>query len=376
MKPLALIIVVGILFGIATLILSSSGESILGSFPPLKALVNKNKNANKKIETSNIFRTIDEGEVWFPQSNTISADTKIGNIGVLDIALDVVDSNIGYVGTASNGLYKTINNGQNWEKLFDRNQVLLPNAGVLRVVQDTRKPDNIYLAAYQNERGVFLKSTDKGLSFIQTYIAEYDKYAVSAITVDPKNSNVIYIGTTQGGFFKSSDYGSSWEVIEWITGSISEIVINNRNTNEIYVATSDRGLFRTEDGGKKWKNFAKEISKAAASNQVKSIQIDPTNANILYLGVTNGLLKSLDRGESWKFLEMLIPPTNLPIDSVKVDPTDRNNVYVGVKDLIYKSEDGGTNWSVKRIILPTKEKRISVITIDTKEPQSVYLGIR
>ncbi|MBI3671728.1 hypothetical protein HY249_02955, partial [Candidatus Azambacteria bacterium] len=132
----------------------------------------------------------------------------------------------------------------------------------------------------------------------------------------------------------------------------------------------------TEDGGKKWKNFGEELSRAASYNQIKSIQLDPTNSNIIYLGVTNGVLKSTDRGESWKFLDMLIPPTNLPIDSVKVDQTDRNNVYVSVKDLIYKSEDGGVNWSVQRITLPTKEKRISVITIDTKEHQSVYLGIR
>ncbi len=379
MKPTALLIILGILLAVVLVFTASSGESVLMQFPPLKAIIGNTTNGNingKKVETSNIFRTIDGGEVWFAQSNTVSSKKRIGNIGILDIELDVVDSNIAYVGTAGSGLYKTTNNGQNWEKLFDRNQILKENSGVLKIVQDKRNQDNIYIAAYQDERGVFLKSNDGGLSFIQTYITEYDKYAVSSIAIDPKRSNVIYIGTTQGGFFKSSDYGDTWKVVKWITGSISEIVINSKNTNEIYVATSDRGLFRTQDGGKTWKGFSREISRAAAYNQIKSLQIDPTNSNILYLAVTNGLLKSINRGATWKFINLLIPPKNLPIDAVKIDPSNRNLIYVGVGDLIYKSKDGGVNWSVQRINLPSKEKRISVITIDEKNSENVYLGIR
>lgn len=374
MKPASLFIVLAIIILFLMFLIPSFG-SVLTAFPPLRAVVeNSSVGKEGKIETSNIYRTVDGGRVWFPQS-AIDAGRKIGNVSVFDIALDVKDSNIVYAATA-NGLYKTVNNGQNWDKLFDKNQVLSPNASVLKVVQDERNPENIYIAAFQDRRGVFLKSSDGGLSFVQTYITEFDDYMVTDIAIDPFRSNIIYLGTTQGGFFTSKDFGETWEATYWIPGKVSNIVINPKNTSEIYVATSDRGLFRTQNNGKTWKSFSREISRAAARNQIKSIQIDPQNSNILYLGVTNGVLKSVNRGASWRFLDLLIPPKNLPIDVVVVDPTNRRNIYVAVKDLIYKSEDGGVNWSVQRIKLAGSEKRINVIEIDKKDSTSVYFGVK
>lgn len=326
-------------------------------------------------KSSNIFRTVDGGRVWFAQ-NSVNAKEKIGGMSIYDLVLDVTDSNIAYIGTAQNGMFKTVNNGQNWEKIYDKNNALFQNASVLKIAQDRKNPDNIYVAAFQNQRGVFLKSNDKGISFIQTYITELDKYTVNAIAVDPSANNTVYIGTSQGGFFTSVDFGQTWSVTEWITGNISDIVINPHQPSEIYVVTSDRGLFRTQDKGKTWKNFSKEISNAVASNQAIAFEIDPSNSNILYLAVTNGLLKSTNRGATWKYLNLLIPPINLPVDSVKIDPKNRSVIYVGVQDLIYKSNDGGINWSVMRISLASKEKRIGVMEIDRHDSNSVYLGIK
>ncbi len=375
MKPASLIIVLLIITGfIVFLVPSADDGSVLTAFPPLKAILDNQQEKKQTPQVSNIYRTVDGGKIWFAQS-WITADKKIPNVSIFDIVFDVNDSNIVYAATAA-GLYKTTNNGQNWDKVFDRNQILLPTASVFRVVQDKKNPENIYVAAYQNNRGVFLKSTDGGLSFLQTYITEFEKYAVTAIAVDPSKNNIIYIGTTQGGFFASYDFGETWQALYWITGQISDIIINDKNPSEIYVTTSNRGLFRTQDGGKTFKSFTREISRAAAYNNVISLQIDPANSNILYLGVTNGLLKSTNRGKTWKFVNMLIPPANLPLDSVKVDPTDRNNIYVAVGDLIYKSEDGGENWSVQQIILPSKERRIGVISIDKKDSNNVYLGVK
>lgn len=358
------------------LVFTSSSVSIFGNFPPFKALQsNGSQIAKQKQETGSIFRTIDGGKIWFAQS---VINTQIGNrdIKIYDIVLDVKDSNIVYAGTYGHGIIKSVNNGQNWEQVFDRNNILLPNASVLKIAQDRKNPDFLYIAAYQNDRGVFLKSTDGGLSFIQTYITEFDKYAVSSIAINPAKNNIIYIGTTQGGFFTSYDFGETWEATKWITGSISDIVTNPANSKEIYVATSNRGLFRTSNEGKTWKGFSKELSRAAARNQVRSIQIDPINTNTIFLGVTNGVLRSTNRGASWEFLGLLIPPKNLPIDAVKINPINRNEIYVAAHDLIYKSEDGGINWSVQRIILSNKEKRIAEIEIDKKDPKNVYLGIR
>jgi len=375
MKPISLIIVLSII--VAFLLVFYSGSvNIFSSFPPLKALQSNSSSSTtiEKKETGSIFRTIDGGKVWFSQS-VINAKGS-SDIGIYDIKFDVNDSNVIYAGTSGHGIIKSVNNGQNWDQIFDRNETLLSNASVLRIVQDRKDPELIYVAAYQNNRGVFLKSTDGGISFNQTYITEFDEYAVSSITINPAKNNIIYLGTTQGGFFTSYDYGETWEATYWITGSISDIVINPSNSNEIYVATSNRGLFRSSNGGKTWRGFSKELSKAAARNQIRSLQIDPINTNTLFLGVTNGVLKSTNRGASWEFIGLLIPPKNLPIDAVKINPINKNEIYVSAQDMIYKSDDGGVNWSVQRITLPGKDKRIAEIEIDRKDPKNVFFGVR
>jgi photosystem II stability/assembly factor-like uncharacterized protein len=375
MKPIALIIVLSIIIAFI-LVFTSSSVSIFSSFPPFKALQSNGTGViQQKKETGSIYRTIDSGKIWFPQS-VISTQIGNGDIRIYDIVLDARDSNIVYAGTYGHGIIKSVNNGQDWEQIFDRNNILFSNSSVLKIVQDRKNPDILYVAAYQNKRGVFLKSTDGGLSFIQTYITELDEYAVSAIAINPAKNNIIYLGTTQGGFFTSHNFGETWEATKWITGSISDIVTNPSNSKEIYVVTSNRGLFRTSDGGRTWKGFSKELSRAAARNQIRSIQIDPINTNIIFLGVTNGVLRSTDRGASWEFLGLLIPPKNLPIDAVKINPVNRNEIYVAAHDLMYKSEDGGINWSVQRIPLSNKEKRIAEIEIDRKDPKNVYFGVR
>lgn len=371
MKPFSLLVAISILAAFIFVFGSKFGVS-LSAFPPLAAIMDAQK-ADKKV--SNVFRTVDGGNVWFAQS-AVNAKENIGNMSIYDISLDVIDSNIAYIGTAQNGMFRTINNGQNWEKIYDRNNILSQTASVLKIEQDKKNPDNIYVAAFQNQRGVFLKSTDGGLSFIQTYITELDKYTVNAIAIDPSANHTIYIGTSQGGFFTSVDFGQTWAATEWIPGKIADIVINPHQSSEIYVVTNDRGLFRTQDKGKTWKNFSKEISKAAASNQAIALEIDPSNSNILYLAVTNGMLKSTDRGVTWKYLELLIPPKNLPVDSIKIDQNNRAVIYVGVKDLIYRSNDSGTNWSVIQIPIVAKERRIGVIEVDKRDSNSVYLGIK
>jgi len=375
---IALLVLVGVIF-----LISSGSSSILSAFPPLKAVFgDKTQKAPEaiKLETSNIFRSVDEGKIWFPQA-AINADANIGNIPIYKITFDPTDSNIVYACTVS-GLYKTVNNGQNWDRIFDRNEILVDGAPVLNFAQDRRNPDRMYIAAYQNLRGVFLKSEDGGLSFIQTYITELDKYFVSSIAIDPDRSNVIYIGTSQGGFFTSKDYGETWKATYWITGNVTNIVINPRSTNEIYAITSDRGMFVSKDYGESWTSLSKELSRVSARNQPTSFQIDNQDPRILYLAVTNGLLKSEDEGKTWRFIDLLIPKDKLPVDAVVVDPYNRNNVYVGVKDLIYKSEDAGENWSVQRIKLPAPsqqnapERRIGTIVVDQKDTKSIYIGIK
>ena len=373
MKPLSLIIVMAVIIGALVVFAPSAFNTMLASFPLFKGLQGSAQNTGAIVpEKAVIFRSIEGGKVWFPQV-AIDTSMNIPEVTILDLQYDNQDSNIIYAGTQGDGLYKSVNNGQNWNKLYDRNKMLADNAVIYKVRQDPKNVNNIYISALQNKYGVFLKSTDGGVSFMQTYISQLENYPLSALAINPVSPNIIYIGTAQGGFLVSTNYGETWQAVKWLTGQISDLVINPRNTYEIYAVTADRVLFRSTDGGYTWRDFSSELARISAFNSVVTFRTDPANQDRLFLAITNGLIKSEDRGRTWKFVDILIPPQQLPVDAVAIDPTNPRIVYVGVGAFMYKSEDGGVNWSVLKL---DTQKRISIIAIDPRNPRSIFLGMK
>lgn len=373
MKPLSLIIVIAIIVGALVVFAPSAFNTMFASFPLFKGLQGSAQNTGAVVPgKAVIFRSIEGGKVWFPQV-AVDASMNIPEVTILDLQYDNQDSNIIYAGTQGDGLYKSVNNGQNWNKLYDRNKMLADNAVIYKVRQDPKNVNNIYISALQNKYGVFLKSTDGGVSFVQTYISQLENYPLSALAINPVSPNIIYIGTAQGGFLVSTNYGETWQAVKWLTGQISDLVINPRNTYEIYAVTADRGLFRSTDGGYTWRDFSAELARISAFNNVVTFRTDPANQDRLFLAIANGLIRSEDRGRTWKFVNILIPPQQLPVDAVAIDPANPRIVYVGVGAFMYKSEDGGVNWSVLKL---DTQKRISIIAIDPKNPRSIFLGMK
>ena len=373
MKPTALIIVIAIIIGAILVFSPISLREMIASFPLFKSLetISSPQQGAVNEAQASMFRTTDGGITWFPQV-AIDAGSSLPSVTVLDVAFDYLNSNIVYLGTEA-GLYKTLNNGQNWERQIDNNKRLADAAVVYRVVQDPRDTNNIYVAAFQNKYGVFLKSTDGGVSFFQTYITQLENYAVQAIAIHPTRSNVLYIGTGQGGVFMSEDYGDTWKVASWLTGPVTNIVFNPHNGDEMYAVVQNRGLFRSVNGGREWKEFSRELARIAAYNNVMMFMLDPANTNKLYLALGNGLVKSENWGRSWEFVKVLIPPKVLPIDAIAIDPKNTNTLYVGAGSLIYQSVDGGVNWGVQKF---NTQKRITIIAIDPKDSKSIYMGMK
>jgi photosystem II stability/assembly factor-like uncharacterized protein len=98
-----------------------------------------------------------------------------------------------------------------------------------------------------------------------------DNGLVTAIAVHPTNPNVLYLGTAQGGVWRSADGGKTWtplfdRQLSLGIGEPAGIAIDPANTDTIYVGTSSRvgsaepdtigqpsaGLFKSTDGGSSW----------------------------------------------------------------------------------------------------------------------------
>jgi photosystem II stability/assembly factor-like uncharacterized protein len=74
-----------------------------------------------------------------------------------------------------------------------------------------------------------------------------------------------------------------------------------------------------------------------------TVNIHPTNPNVVFAGTADGVYRSTDRGKS--FQRTNFPDQGVQIWSFLVDQTDRNLVYAGGSPIsIYRSEDCGETW--------------------------------
>ncbi len=188
---------------------------------------------------------------------------------------------------------------------------------------------------------------------------------VSALAVDPKDSNVFYAGAANGGVWRTLDHGKNWLCITDTFAALSTgaITIDPNNTNIIYLGQGEcdfsadsypgNGLWRSTDRGATWAYLG-----LAKTRYIAKILIDPSDANTLYVaapglpgsnsaGDTNrGVYKSTDGGLTWlKSLSRSTTAKNattLPVIDLAMNPHDRTDLVAFAMDVRGINSAGGT----------------------------------
>ncbi len=199
---------------------------------------------------------------------------------------------------------------------------------------------------------------------------------------DLQHPNVFYIGVNNGGVWKTTDYGRTWQPIfdDQPTGSIGDVAVASSNPNTIYVASGEGlqrpdlsvgdGMYKSVDAGKTWQHIG-----LTEAQQIGGICIDPKNENKVFAAVMGhpygpnkerGVYRTTDGGKNWE--QVLYLDENTGAVQVIIDPVDPNTVYAdmfagrlapwengmwaGPKSGLYKSTDGGTTWKQLKTGLP------------------------
>ncbi|MDG1875632.1 MAG: hypothetical protein P8J27_17100 [Mariniblastus sp.] len=249
------------------------------------------------------------------------------NMGLKDsehiskILVHPTDSNIVYVASqgplwspgGERGLFKTTDGGQTWDNLLQKGEF----TGVTDICLDPRNPDVIYAATHQRHRTVWAllntgpesgihKSVDGGKNWTELTqgIPGGDKGKIS-LQVSPQKSNVVYAGielpNRKGGFFRSEDFGHSWnKMSDYVGGGTGphyyqEIYCDPHRFDVVYHANVRLG--RTEDGGKTFDS----VSKSTKHVDNHSVSFSPTDPNFLLVGCDGGLYKSYDYAKNYQF---------------------------------------------------------------------------
>ena len=241
---------------------------------------------------------------------------------MLDIAFDPNNANVIWAGAASGGIWRSANGGSTWMPMDDQ----LPTL------------------------------------------------AIGCVVTHPTNSNIIYIGTGEGGFnidavegvgvLKSIDGGATWTQtgLSFLLSqgeAVNEMVIDPDNPNVLIAATRD-GIYRTADAGATW---ARTLGTTSGWDG-KEVVMDPSNSNTVYAALgypwgnaNNGIYKSTDNGVTWTILTSGLPAsTTMGRISLTLSASSPNTLYAGIAHTInngssllgiYRTTDGGSNWTLQ-----------------------------
>ena len=295
-----------------------------------------------------------------------------GRVTAIDVQLSNTD--VMYVGTASGGLWQSKSAGIKWEPIFDNE--LTASIGVVKI--DPNNPDVIWVGTGEgNPRnslnggyGVY-KSIDGGKSW--TSMGLEDTRHIHRILIDPSNSNTVYVGAigspwgthSERGVFKTTDGGKSWRKVLFTNeqSGIADMVMDPVNPNKIIAAMwehkrdpwffksggSGSGIYMTYDGGENWKKLDDSNGLPKGELGRIGLAIAKNKPEIVYALVEakkNALYKSEDGGENWKKINDKSDIGNRPFyySEIYVDPQNENRVF-SIFTYVNVSEDGGKNFS-------------------------------
>src|SRR5208282_1416428 len=196
-------------------------------------------------------------------------------------ALDAVNENgrlTLFVGSASGGVWKSVNGGTTFKPVFDRQDV----------------------------------------------------QSIGAVTIDPSNPKIVWVGTGEAwtrnsvsigdGIYKSTDGGENWTNMGLKDSEhIAKILVDPKDGNNVLVCAvgpiweddDARGVFKTSDGGKTWR---KVLAGANGSTGCGMLAMSRQQPNVVFAstwdfrrqgwtfrsgGPGSGIFRSTDGGEHW-----------------------------------------------------------------------------
>ncbi len=201
------------------------------------------------------------------------------------------DGKNGILAGTDKGIYRTYDLDKGWEKISFGEGL---DESVFVINTSPQQPETIWVGTAIS--GVIV-SRDNGATW-QKVPGVPESVPVSSITIDPKNQENMYVGTTQT-LFLSRNGGKTWTRRggNLPLGDYTSILINPKNSKEIFVSSaleSDGGIFFSDDAGSNWKRIDSKEMKLP-SRRVWAMAFDPNDSNRIFAGTHSSGVYRIER---------------------------------------------------------------------------------
>ena len=282
-----------------------------------------------------------------------------------------------FVGSASGGVWKSVNGGLTFKPVFDKQ----PVQSIGAVAIDRSNPKIVWAGSGESWArnsvsigdGVY-KSTDGGENW--NNVGLKDSEHIAKILVDPKDGNTVYVcavghlwnDNDERGVYKTTDGGTTWKKV--LAGANAStgcgmISMSPSDSKTIFASTWDlrrqgwtfrsggpgSGLYKSTDGGEHWTDLAPANAKGLPDKPWgrTALAVAPSNPRVVYAMIESkdsALFRSGDGGGTWSKLDksrfMVWRPFYFA--NLIVDPKDENKLFKVDLGLIY-STNGGRSFS-------------------------------
>lgn len=226
---------------------------------------------------------------------------------------------------------------------------------------------------------------------------------ITTIAIHPTDPNVVYVGTANGGVWRSTNFCQSWVSVfdNQATSSIGAFAIDPLSPNILYCGTGESnslrsyypgtGMYKSTNAGNNWFKVGLD-----SSHSIGNIVINPSNTQEVYTAVTGmlrrknpdrGIYKSVNGGANWT--KVLYVADSVGAIDVAIDPQNPGRLfaamwerqrredyikYGGPMTALYSTTNSGANWSVVTGGFPSNEATLGRISIDISKssPQVMY----
>jgi photosystem II stability/assembly factor-like uncharacterized protein len=283
-----------------------------------------------------------------------------------------------FAGTASGGVWKSVNGGTTFRPVFDRQ----PVQSIGAVAIDPSNPKIVWAGTGESwvrnsvsvGDGIY-KSTDAGENW--TRMGLRDSEHIAKILVDPKDSNTVLACATghlwddneERGVYKTSDGGTTWRKV--LGGSNAStgcgfMAMSPQEPKTIFASLWDfrrqgwtfrsggpgSGIYKSTDGGDHWTEINDSNSKGLPDKPWGrvALAVAPSKPQVVYANIEykkSALYRSDDGGKTWTRLDasrfMVWRP--FYFGNLIVDPKDENKIFKP-DGVLLLSVNGGQSFSV------------------------------